>query len=122
MMFCDKFCICIFLLLTISLPGCKNDTAEVTTGPVVPVQDTIQSEQKRLLTFLSRQDSAYVLPWTLLTNVSMTDTTDAISGMDISLPVFNDTLLVLNGKQVILEGFYIPVEQTKDDKIVIFFA
>jgi len=122
MMFCDKFCICIFLLLTISLPGCKNDTAELTTDPVVPVQDTIQSEQKRLLTFLSRQDSAYVLPWSLLTNVSMTDTTDAISGMDISLPVFNDTLLALNGKQVILEGFYIPVEETKDDKSVILSA
>jgi hypothetical protein len=121
-MFNNKLYICFITLLIISLPGCKHDTGEVETEPIVSAQDTIQSAQKRLLSFLSRQDSAYVLPWSLLTNVSMIDTTDALSGMDVSLPVFNDTLLALNGKQVILEGFYIPVEETKDEKIVILSA
>ncbi|MBK9734442.1 MAG: hypothetical protein IPO92_05520 [Saprospiraceae bacterium] len=42
--------------------------------------------------------------------------------MEVSLPVFNDTLKMLDGKDVMIEGFYIPVDETGDDKIVIVSA
>ena len=111
-----------FTLLYLLLTGCNNGNKEDISKTKVPVIDSTEIKQERLLSFLLKKDSAYILPWTLLTRVTMIDTTDALSGMDISLPMFNDTLLALNGKQVILEGFYIPVEETKDDKIVILSA
>ena len=43
-------------------------------------------------------------------------------GMEVSMPVFSDTLKVLDGKLVEVEGFYIPVDETGDDKIVILSA
>jgi hypothetical protein len=111
-----------FTLFYILQTGCKNGDKEEIYETKVPVIDSTEIQQERLLSFLIRNDSSYILPWTLLTRVTMIDTTDALSGMDISLPMFNDTLLALNGKQVILEGFYIPVEETKDEKIVILSA
>lgn len=111
-----------FTLLYLLQAGCKNGDQEEINITILPAIDSTEIKQERLLSFLVKQDSAYILPWSLLTRVTMIDTTDALTGMDISLPVFNDTLEALNGKPVVLEGFYIPVEETKDDKIVILSA
>ncbi len=38
------------------------------------------------------------------------------------IPQFNEKVKGMHGKQVILEGFYIPVEETGDENIVILSA
>jgi hypothetical protein len=43
-------------------------------------------------------------------------------GFEVDMPVFSDTLLALNGREVIAEGFYIPVDETGDESILILSA
>jgi hypothetical protein len=40
----------------------------------------------------------------------------------VDIPVFNDKVKAINGQHVIIEGFYIPVEETGDENIVILSA
>jgi len=43
-------------------------------------------------------------------------------GMEMSMPIFSDTIQALQGKNVEIEGFYIPVDETGDSDIVIVSA
>lgn len=40
----------------------------------------------------------------------------------VDIPVFSDKVKAINGMEVIIEGFYIPVEETGDENIVILSA
>ena len=40
----------------------------------------------------------------------------------LDIPVFNDKIKAINGREIIMEGFYIPVEETGDENIVILSA
>ena len=42
--------------------------------------------------------------------------------MKVEYPLFSDTIRALDGKQVQVEGYYIPVSETGDDNIVILSA
>lgn len=74
------------------------------------------------LSFLKTEHAAYYVPWQYFTSISFQQVYSENLEMDVSLPIFNDTLQVLDGKDIVVDGFYIPVDETGDDKIVILSA
>ncbi len=93
-----------------TLPESKDTTKITTETPMID------------LSFFKKEDGHIVLPWNYLMNVTFEDMYKEDLGMEVQLPVFSDTLKALDGKQVIVEGFYIPVDETGDEKIVILSA
>lgn len=112
--------ICLFFIITWA--ACKQDTKPATETAAVPVPDSTATAHGVDLSMFEKEGDAYKLPWSLLMNVSFEEKYSEKLGMDVSLPVFNDTLKSLDGKLVLIEGFYIPVDETGNDKIVILSA
>ncbi len=98
--------------------GCKNAGIEKENDLPLPQKEPTGVD----LSFLGTEDGAYVLPWKVLLRLQMDSSYSDKMGMVVELPVFNDTLKALEGKQVIVEGYYIPATETKDNQIVILSA
>lgn len=88
--------------------------------PALPAQPAKISSVD--LSFLAQQDGAFILPWKYLLRLKMDSVYNNQLGMVVEMPVFNDTLKALEGKQVVVEGFYIPATETKDNQVVILSA
>lgn len=86
------------------------------------VVDSIAINESNLLSIFKKEGDAYIVPWPYLMNVKFEEKYDEKMGMEVSYPVFNDTLRLLHGQNVIIEGFYIPVDETGNEKIVILSA
>lgn len=72
--------------------------------------------------FFKKENDAFILPWKYLMSVKFEEKYSEKMGMEVSLPLFSDTLKMLDGQLVQVEGFYIPVDETGNDKIVILSA
>jgi hypothetical protein len=105
----------------ILLIECKQGTQSVKPVDVIDIADS-ESNEGKLTTLFKKSDDAYILPWKYLMNVKFEEKYSEKMGMNVSLPLFNDTLALLDRKMVIVEGFYIPVDETGDEKIVILSA
>ncbi|MBX2840764.1 MAG: hypothetical protein KTR26_03275 [Flammeovirgaceae bacterium] len=67
------------------------------------------------ISFVFSQDN-----WDKLADVKFETKTDPDQGYQIDYPVFGDKVKALNGKEIILKGFIIPLdEMISDDKIVL---
>jgi hypothetical protein len=107
-----------FLLFYSCKDSNTEQSADIQTG-----QDSVSIDSSNIdFSFLTKESNAYVLPWNYLINVKFEEKFSEKLGMEVSYPIFNDTLKYLDGKTVIIEGFYIPVDETGDDKIVILSA
>ncbi len=115
--------IVIYLILTV-LFSCKGNQAEESQSvDVVSPIDTIATNiDYSVLDAFSLVEDAYVLPWSKLLSVTFEETFVEALGMETPLPVFDDTLKALDGKMVIVEGFFVPVSETGDESIVILSA
>lgn len=103
--------------------GCKSQNAKTDQGPVTSDKlDEVLDSTAIYLENFKKEGDAYIVPWNYMLNVKFEKKYSDSLGMEVSLPIFNDTLKVLNAKKVIVEGFYIPVDETGDEKIVILSA
>ena len=103
--------------------GCKYDQKVVEK---VPEKGILKENPTALGTsdsiFFKKENDAFILPWKYLMSVKFEEQYNEKMGMEVSLPIFNDTLKMLDGKKVQVEGFYIPVDETGNEKIVILSA
>ena len=60
--------------------------------------------------------------WKTLGKITYKKQYDEIMGFKIDLPVFSDPILALEGKEITLKGYIIPVEGYKSHKEFIFSA
>jgi len=71
---------------------------------------------------IQKSGDAYLLPWPVLMKTKFENRFEQKLGIEVTYPLFNDTLRALAGKRVIVEGYYIPVDETGDASIVILSA
>ncbi len=118
------FKLIVFLILVIltTIYSCQNETKKNITSSAI--KDTkIDTHSSAVdLSIFKKEGDAYIVPWPYLMNVKFEEKYDEKMGMEVSYPVFNDTLRLLHGQNVIIEGFYIPVDETGNEKIVILSA
>ena len=113
-------CCCI---LTLAM-SCK-EKQKISLGPIPSIKDSTAAQSITDpidMSFLKKDGDHIIVPWKYLMGVSFEQSYNKKMAMEVSLPVFNDTLKMLDGKDVMIEGFYIPVDETGDDKIVIVSA
>ena len=104
-------------------PGCKSQNAETNHEPVSSdMPGKVLDSTAIYLENFKKEGDAYIVPWNYMLNLKFEKKYSDSLGMEVSLPIFNDTLKVLDGKTVIAEGFYIPVDETGDENIVILSA
>lgn len=104
-------------------PGCKSQNAETNQEPVSSdMPGEVLDSTAIYLENFKKEGDAYIVPWNYMLNLKFEKKYSDSLGMEVSLPIFNDTLKVLDGKTVIAEGFYIPVDETGDETIVILSA
>lgn len=111
----------IFILILALIVTCKDEKKYPTTIDSTPI-DTTSVPSSFDMSYFKQENGAYVVPWPLLMSVVFEEKYDDNMGMEVSLPIFSDTLKALDGKLVEVEGFYIPVSETGDDNIVILSA
>jgi len=103
--------------------SCKQESNAV---PEVPVPQDSMSLAKVEIPLDSSlykfKNGKVLLQWDDLLKISFEKKMDEKLGMEVDLPVFNERLKALEGKEVIAEGFYIPVDETGDENIVILSA
>jgi hypothetical protein len=120
-----KGCTLIIVVITI-LISCKSEKSE-------PIADVSESDlpgnpalDQGLIAFDSTlheyENGLIKLKWEHLLSVKFTKQFNEDLGFEVDMPLFSDTLKALNGKDVIAEGFYIPVDETGDESIVILSA
>lgn len=96
----------------------KEDSSEL-------INDTTVSTSKNreaLLALFTQKDEFYQLDWPFLLATRFEQLYNQELGMEVDVPIFNDTLSVLEGKNVTVSGYYIPVDETGDENIVILSA
>lgn len=120
----SKIIIFLGLILSLVLHSCKTDKTYPTTIDTVIASDTSIHKVPASfdMSYFKMDNGAYVIPWPLMMSVKFEEKYDEKMGMEVSLPMFSDTLRALDGKTVQVEGFYIPVSETGDDNIVILSA
>jgi hypothetical protein len=110
-------------IIILIFAGCKSQNTEndhaLTT---IEMLDTDTDSTSMYLSYFKKEGDAYIVPWNYMLNLKFEKKYSDSLGMEVSLPIFNDTLKVLDGKTVIAEGFYIPVDETGDETIVILSA
>lgn len=112
-----------FLLLSWFFVGCKDPGSNEQQTSGLYRDTVIAKPEIRFDSSLYDFENGLVkLKWDHLLNVKFTKQYSEDLGFEVDLPLFTDTLLALNGKQVIAEGFYIPVDETGDESIVILSA
>ncbi len=103
--------------------GCKSQNSETNQEPVSSdMPGEVLDSTAIYLENFKKEGDAYIVPWNYMLNLKFEKKYSDSLGMEVSLPIFNDTLKVLDGKTVIAEGFYIPVDETGDETIVILSA
>ena len=115
-----SYSICIILIL--SLVSCGPDKPQSDIQELTEEEQPETANNSELLAHLKQSDDAYILPWSLLLNIQFEDVFVDSLGMEVSLPVFNDTIQALKDQIVEVEGFFVPVSETGDETIVILSA
>jgi len=108
----------IFIIFT-SL-GCKSEPPKVAKLP--SNLDSLRQNVGFDLAYFKKENDAYILDWPLLMSVKFEEKYSEKMAMKVEYPLFSDTIRALDGKQVQVEGYYIPVSETGDDNIVILSA
>ncbi|UZR95828.1 hypothetical protein [Chondrinema litorale] len=69
-----------------------------------------------IFTFLSLSLCAQKNFWDDLSDVSFKNKKDQASGFEITYPVFGEKVTQLKGKEIILKGFMVPLDQYTSEK------
>lgn len=121
MKFFSKICISFFLGI-LTLTGCKSDQKADNKLNNSNRTDSVTQQEILTTSFFEKDGDAFIVPWKYLMSVKFEEQYNEKMGMEVSLPIFSDTLKMLDGKRVQVEGFYIPVDETGNEKIVILSA
>lgn len=72
--------------------------------------------------FANREARAQDNIWKTLSKLTYTKQYDEMLGFKVDVPVFSDEIKKLEGKEVVIQGYIIPVEGYKSHKEFIFSA
>ena len=113
------------VLVLSMLSSCKQDAVQQNNSNLSSLDTltTLSASNDNLQRLYTVDEyGRYQIPWELLLQVKFQEVFSDTMGMMVNLPIFNDTLQYLEGKTVIVEGYYIPVDETGDADIVILSA
>lgn len=97
----------------------KNKTAVANVAVVSKLEDTSNSR----LDTLAQTDGYIELNWKLLAKTTFTPfKVDSIGGLIVLMPKFPRFMRMLEGKNVMMRGFVIPVEETGDFNTLVLSA
>ena len=114
------FNIVVFVLFAL---GCKNTPEADTSAAQNNISTSELQAGIRFDSSLYQYENGYIkLSWEQLLKVKFEKQYNEEMGFEVDMPVFSDTLMALNGRNVIAEGFYIPVDETGDASILILSA
>lgn len=103
--------------------GCKNPNSASDSNLPDSGTSGLATNEIRFDSSLYKFEDGYIkLEWDMLLKVKFEKQYNEDLGFEVDMPVFSDTLLALNGREVIAEGFYIPVDETGDESILILSA
>ena len=109
----------VFGLMAVFLFSCRQNQDAAVTDSTTPVKDTVK---------ITLDSAAYrwegdkiLVNWDDLLDIRFEKKPHELLD-SVDIPVFNDRVKALDGRDVIVEGFYIPVEETGDENIVILSA
>jgi hypothetical protein len=109
-------------LLILALYDCKQKPSEQIPQNEGSEHPLLHTKDKVDVSWLKDKNGDIRVPWDVLMRVKLVDTIDEKLGGPVALPIWNDTLKALENKSVILEGFYIPVDETGKSEIVVLSA
>lgn len=121
MKFFSKICISFFWGI-LAFTGCKSDQKADNKLNNSTRTDSVTQQEILTTSLFEKDGDAFIVPWKYLMSVKFEEQYNEKMGMEVSLPIFSDTLKMLDGKRVQVEGFYIPVDETGNEKIVILSA
>lgn len=107
------------LLFTQCILACKE--AEEKTPAIQELAKEVKEDTSFDSLLYQWEGDYVVINWQDLLEVTFQRTPHALLD-SADIPQFTEKVKALNGKKVIVEGFYIPVEETGDEKIVILSA
>ncbi|MEZ4912328.1 MAG: hypothetical protein R2774_15880 [Saprospiraceae bacterium] len=114
------------LVIFFAITSCKNsansEKGNIQSTSSIDTSTIMKMSRVNLDSVFSSKDGYYMVPWSVLTKVDFEKSYVEKMDMEMTLPVFNDTIKALDHANVEIEGFYIPVDETGDDKIVILSA
>ena len=96
----------------------NNSTIDTTANLVEEVIDSIPFDSSNY----QFSEGAILLDWKLLSKVEFDEVYNEEVQAYIPYPKFDSTILAIDGKEVIIEGFIIPVEETGEQSIVVLSA
>jgi hypothetical protein len=107
--------------------GCGFDKSSEASEKLLGSElvDTLASSEdnaEKLKSFFNKNGNIYKLEWSYLLSTRFEQKYDQSLAMEVEIPQFSDTLRALVGEQVRISGYYIPVDETGDENIVILSA
>lgn len=117
----------IFLIVAHVFFGCGSDqTREVAVkdseSKLVDTLETATQKAEKLKSVFKKSGQTYRLEWPYLLSTRFEQKYDQSLAMEVEIPQFSDTLMALAGEKVRISGYYIPVDETGDENIVILSA
>ncbi len=117
----------VWVVFSLVFFGCKleNKSQELVDVEVSSNSDFNQDSLntlKDLRSFFKRKDDVYILEWPQLLATQFKKEYNEELTMDVEVPMFSDTLTAIAGERVRISGYYIPVDETGDESIVILSA
>lgn len=117
------------LLFLLALWSCTTDTPdntkEMAPPPKADSQAVVPAEPAALgfdSTAYTYEDGAIVLTWKMLSDVVFNDEYSEEVQAYVPYPTFGASLRAIEGKEVAIEGYIIPLEETGDETILVLSA
>ena len=127
-------CSVLFLFFISLLSACAADTDAPTDKQVLAVPDTADVTQERSdssfvdavavvdTSDFKYEDGAIVIDWEMLSDVTFEDEYNEEVQAYVPYPTFGATLRAIEGREVQIEGYIIPLEETGDETILVLSA
>ena len=119
-------CFLMILLGSCQSENNENESLQDKEETEVVVEDTITKAISPIETFDSSQyvfkDGYIVLTWSALADIDFEDRYSEELGAKIPFPLFSERIKALEGKQVEIQGYVIPFEETGEDTYIILSA
>lgn len=106
-------------LAAVLLLSCRQNQDVPVTETAIPAMDTLKITLDS--TAYRWEGDKILVNWDDLLDIRFEKKPHELLD-SVDIPVFSDKVKAINGMEVIIEGFYIPVEETGDENIVILSA
>ncbi|MBK6566560.1 MAG: hypothetical protein IPL63_18655 [Saprospiraceae bacterium] len=109
----------VFIVLLFFLMSCREKSITADADKIN--MDSLRAEMALDSSLYKWEEGKIVVNWKDLIDIKFVRKADSLLD-SVDIPQFTDKVKAIHGREVIMEGFYIPVEETGDENIVILSA